>query len=38
MRERVIWFFLGAAVASVFWLTVLQGHGREWYDALSRLW
>jgi hypothetical protein len=27
MRERVIWFVLGAAVASVFWLALLKLSG-----------
>ena len=37
MRERLIWFVLGAAIASVFWPAVLQGIGRQWYDALLKL-
>ena len=37
MRQRVIWFLIGAAVSSVVWLIVFQGIQRQWFDALLGL-
>lgn len=34
MSQRVGWFLSGAVVASVFWLAVINGIGREWLDQL----
>jgi arginine exporter protein ArgO len=34
MKERAIWFVLGAAFASVFWLAFMGGLGQEWLDLL----
>lgn len=33
---RVTWFIIGAAVASAFWLLVLNDIGRSIFDALLR--
>ena len=32
MKQRAIWFFLGAAISSLFWIGVLNGIGRQWLD------
>ena len=37
MRQRVIWFLICAAVASLVWLIVFQGTQRQWLDALLSL-
>jgi arginine exporter protein ArgO len=34
MTQRAIWFLLGAAVASLFWIAVMKGIGQEWLDIL----
>jgi hypothetical protein len=34
MSQRLVWFFLGAGVSSVFWLAVINGIGRTWLDQL----
>lgn len=37
MNGRVLWFLIGAAIASAFWLAVINGIGRQWYDQLIKL-
>ena len=37
MKERAVWFLLGAAATSVFWLAVINGIGRQWFDELMKL-
>lgn len=34
MHHRLIWFLIGAAVASVFWIAVMRGIGNEWLNIL----
>ena len=34
MKVRVVWFVAGAATATVFWLALINGLGREWLDQL----
>jgi arginine exporter protein ArgO len=34
MKHRLTWFFIGAAVASVFWIAVMGGIGNEWLNIL----
>ncbi len=36
MGERFKWFLIGAAVATVFWLVILNGLGQQWLDALIK--
>lgn len=32
MNQRAVWFLLGVAVSSVFWLVVINGIGKTWLD------
>jgi hypothetical protein len=32
MKQRAIWFLIGVAVSSLFWIGVLNGIGRQWLD------
>jgi hypothetical protein len=34
MKERAIWFVLGAAFAPIFWLAFMVGLGQEWLHLL----
>lgn len=34
MNNRLTWFLIGAAVASVFWIAVMRGIGNEWLNVL----
>jgi hypothetical protein len=35
MSSRWLWFLIGAATASVFWLIVLKGVGQQAFDAIG---
>ena len=37
MSQRVVWFLIGATVASACWVLVLVGVQRQWLDALLNL-
>jgi hypothetical protein len=32
MKQRAIWFLLGVAISSLFWIGALNGIGRQWLD------
>lgn len=34
MNQRAVWFLLGVAVSSIFWVAVINGIGRQWLDQL----
>jgi hypothetical protein len=34
MKQRVLWFLLGAVFASLFWIAIMKGIGQEWLDIL----
>lgn len=36
MKERLVWFLLGAVTASVFWGLFLLATGQQWLDVLLR--
>ncbi len=34
MNSRAVWFLIGVAVSSNFWVAVINGIGRQWLDQL----
>lgn len=34
MYQRLMWFLIGVAVSSIFWIAVMRGIGNEWLDML----
>lgn len=37
MKIRILWFLIGAASASAFWLLVLNNLESQWFRALFEL-
>lgn len=35
MTQRATWFLIGAGVASIFWIGVMRGIGREWLAEVT---
>lgn len=37
MNGRVLWFLLGAASASIFWIVFIQLSGRGWLEEILKI-